>query len=441
MKKRQEGTEFFKDKNYKEAVKSLTQAWKKEKDPTTLIALNNAKVMNDLKDGTIPSSNVFYIAISTGFTETPKEISGSILTGVAWRQKELNDQNIFKVIVVMGDDKNNQDGALEVAKEFGKRKQILGVIGPYSSKVTSYVINEYFNQKVVLIAPTSTASIEYIKDFFKKLDETHFSWFFRPISTTRIGAKKLINYLRDNHYKNLKIFFQDNDLFGLSFYKDFYKEYENLKSEMKIIPNDIKYLEVDKKEIENEIDTLKKSDQNKHQTALVIMADAYTTEDSRTKKKDLVKAINGTFFIAGNNTLFDKNIFDIVSKNKNKQPLVVALPWYPSDNQRNKFADFIGIKKTNVPYQPWSIDSPQLTWHMAMSYDATQMLIHSIEQQRLKNKNPTREGIQNELASSDFKTEGLSGRITLNKSDRKEEIYSLISVKCSSTPCNWQEIK
>ena len=448
---KKQGKLFLKNKEYEKAIDSLTKAWTEEKDPTTLIALNNTKVMYDIENKTTKLGDVFYIAISNGFTETPKEISGSILTGVAWKQKEFNDKGLFKLIVVMADDKNNKDDALKVAKELGSRKQILGVIGPYSSKATSYVISEYFKQKIVLISSTSTASLENIKKYLKINDDKLFSWFFRPVSTTRIGARMLILYLDKKNYKNLKIFFQQEDLFGVSFYNDFYDEYTKLKlekkisQEMKIIGPDILYSKVDVKEITNEIDKLKQLDQNKHQTALVILADAYTKSKSREKKLDIFKENKGTFLIAGSNTLFDENVFDYVSKiSKDKQQIeeiIVAIPWSPSKNDKEKFANFMKIKMDKLSYQLWSVKSPQPTWHMAMSYDATEMLIHSIFLQRVKGNNrPTRKDIQNELENN-FSTEGLSGTITLNGSDRKNQLYSLISLKCSSISCNWQETK
>lgn len=82
-----------------------------------------------------------------------------------------------------------------------------------------------------------------------------------------------------------------------------------------------------------------------------------------------------------------------------------------------------------------------LNWHMAMSYDATQMLIEAISRQLAQQKTPTRNGTQEALANPDFKTEGLTGIITLQGSDRKEKFRALIRPDCSNKPCSWREIK
>ncbi|MFM7880339.1 MAG: hypothetical protein ACKO8H_00210, partial [Microcystis panniformis] len=135
------GREEFAKGNYKEAISYLEKAWEKEKDPVTLIALNNARVMYQLKSGTISPKNVFTIAVSTGFGDKiPPDFGGSILTGVGWQQYKFNkDNDTFKLIVVMADDSNNKDGAEKVAKELVGRQRIMGIIGPYSSHATYYV--------------------------------------------------------------------------------------------------------------------------------------------------------------------------------------------------------------------------------------------------------------------------------------------------------------
>jgi tetratricopeptide (TPR) repeat protein len=91
----EKGREEFANGNYKEAISYLEKAWEKEKDPVTLIALNNARVMYQLKSGTISSKNVFTIAVSTGFGDKiPPDFGGSILTGVGWQQAEFNKDNV-----------------------------------------------------------------------------------------------------------------------------------------------------------------------------------------------------------------------------------------------------------------------------------------------------------------------------------------------------------
>lgn len=425
----EKGREEFAKGNYKEAISYLEKAWEKEKDPVTLIALNNARVMYRLKSGTISPKNVFTIAVSTGFGDKiPPDFGGSILTGVGWQQAEFNKDNVFKLIVVMANDSNNDYEALKVAKELVGREKIMGVIGPYSSHATYYVLDDYL-EKLVLISPTSTATIEAFKAQDKNKSQD-LSWFFRPISTTEIAAQDLVKYLEKKGYQQV-IIFHDNDLVAQSFYKNFKEELDkssiNIKGEVNITTSPI-----------DRVNSLKqKFNQLKDKTALVLISDAFINTESKEKKIQIIKENRGTFLIAGNNPLFNNEVLELVDTigRESLEKMVIAIPWYPSDEESKKLADFVDQKPL-----PWST-KPKLNWQMAMAYDATKMLVEAIVQQLEQGQMPSREGTRNTLAKDDFKTEGLTGKITLKGSDREDQSSSLISPDCSTTPCDWTGAK
>lgn len=426
----EKGREEFAKGNYKEAISYLEKAWQKEKDPVTLIALNNARVMYRLKSGTISPKNVFTIAVSTGFGDKiPPDFGGSILTGVGWQQAEFNKDNVFKLIVVMANDSNNDDEALKVAKELVGREKIMGVIGPYSSHATYYVLDDYL-EKLVLISPTSTATIEAFKAQDKNKSQD-LSWFFRPVSTTEIAAQDLVKYLEKKGYQQV-IIFHDNDLVAQSFYNNFKEELDkssiNIKGKVNITTSPI-----------DRVNSLKqKFNQLKDKTALVLISDAFINTESKEKKIQIIKENRGTFLIAGNNPLFNDEVLELVDTigRESLEKMVIAIPWYPSDEESKKLADFVDQKPL-----PWSTSTkPKLNWQMAMAYDATKMLVEAIVQQLEQGQTPSREGTRNTLAKDDFNTEGLTGKITLKGSDREDQSSSLISPDCSTTPCDWRKI-
>jgi ABC-type branched-subunit amino acid transport system substrate-binding protein len=426
----EKGREEFAKGNYKEAISYLEEAWEKEKDPVTLIALNNARVMYQLKSGTISPKNVFTIAVSTGFGDKiPPDFGGSILTGVGWQQAEFNKDNVFKLIVVMANDSNNDDEALKVAKELVGRERIIGVIGPYSSHATYYVLDDYL-EKLVLISPTSTATIEAFKAQDKNKSQD-LSWFFRPISTTEIAAQDLVKYLEKKGYQQV-IIFHDNDLVAQSFYNNFKEELDKSSINIKGKVN-ITELPIDR------VNSFKqKFNQLKDKTALVLISDAFIDTESKEKKIQIIKENRGTFLIAGNNPLFNDEVLELVDTigRESLEKMVIAIPWYPSDEESKKLADFVDQKPL-----PWSTSTkPKLNWQMAMAYDATKMLVEAIVQQLEQGQTPSREGTRNTLAKDDFNTEGLTGKITLKGSDREDQSSSLISPDCSTTPCDWRKI-
>jgi branched-chain amino acid transport system substrate-binding protein len=431
------GMDYFRNGNYGKAFTSLTKAWDLEKDPNTLISLNNVNILRDIKDGNLDRKNVFTIAIASSFSNIPKEIVNNILLGIAWRQKEFNEKESgFKLFIIMGNDYNNKVEAVKLAKELKKNQDILGIIGPYSSSVTYYSLDEYTKEKLVTVSATSTATIDAYQNENPKRHQD-FSWFFRPVSTTDIGAKALVKSLKERGYKEVKIFYQDRDLFGKSFYKSFKNQLAIEK--IKTIGQDIQFSASSEKK-ETEINELKKKYSGK-KISLVVIADAYTRNNSITEKFEILDKNNGYFFVAGNNTLFESKLLDHFSgRNKNFENMIISTPWYPSQDALEKFENFVKFKPDENRKYPRAND-PKMTWHVAMSYDATQMFIEAISKQLSEGRTPSREGIKQVLSNPNFKAEGLTGIITLNGSDRKEQTYALIRPDCSSNPCGWIEAK
>jgi ABC-type branched-subunit amino acid transport system substrate-binding protein len=432
------GMDYFRNGNYGNAFKSLTKAWDSEKDPNTLISLNNVNILRDIKDGNLDRKNIFTIAIASSFSNIPKEIVNNILLGIAWRQKEFNEEEpgIFKLFVIMGNDYNNKFEAVKLAKELTKNKNILGIIGPYSSSITYYCLDEYTKEKLVTISATSTAKID---DFQKENPKRNqdFSWFFRPVSTTDIGAKALVKSLKERGYKEVKIFYQDRDLFGKSFYKSFKDQLAAEK--IKTIGQDIQ-LSASSQKKETEINELKKKYSDK-KISLVIIADAYTRNSSIIERFEILDKNNGYFFVAGNNPLFEMQLLDHFSgRKKILENMIVSTPWHPSKDAFETFNNFVKIKPDENRKYTRSND-PKMMWHVAMSYDATQMFIEAISKQLSEGKTPSREGMKQILSNPKFQTEGLTGIIKLNGSDRREQIYALIRPDCSSNSCDWIEAK
>jgi ABC-type branched-subunit amino acid transport system substrate-binding protein len=233
------------------------------------------------------------------------------------------------------------------------------------------------------------------------------------------------------------IIFYDNDLVAQSFYENFTKQLKQSSINIKFEVN------ITKSPIDLDVDSLKqKFNQIKDKTALVIISDAFIDTQSKEKKIQIIKENRGTFLIAGNNPLFNDEVLELVDTigRESLEKMVIAIPWYPSDEESKKLADFVDQKPL-----PWST-KPKLNWQMAMAYDATKMLVEAIVQQLEQGQTPSREGTRNTLAKDDFNTEGLTGEITLNtlntlkRSDRKVPFSSLIEPDCSTTPCDWRKI-
>ena len=441
-----QGTRAFSQGKYQEAIKELTSAQTADPDPYTLIARNNAEVLRDLNHGEISGNNIFIIAISSGLDKEPKFIGKNILAGVALRQDEVNrksrldkdkDANLpddFRLIVVIAKDSNEQNKAEQRAKEIINTKNILGVIGPYSSHATYYVMDDYF-KKLALVSPTSTASL----DTYEKVDELdgkkeiNFSWFFRPTPTTTQAAEDLVSYLKNHGCENqggcekIILFHRADKLLGKSFYHDFTAIAKDPKYKLNIV-EEYHYIDPDLKKLEEIIDRFKKSG-DREKTALVLLPDAYIEKGASDKIAEIIKYNQGELFVAGNNILHDPNVLELVKQNKDLDKMVISVPWFSPE----KFNDGDLASK---------LDSDlDLSWHMAMSYDATQMLVEAISKQLSENRKPDRDGTREVLADSNFQTQGLTGTIMLDGSERKDPFSALIRPHCCKESCKWLKIE
>jgi branched-chain amino acid transport system substrate-binding protein len=389
--------------NYLLAVNLLDRAWQEEKEPETLIYLNNAKI-HDAK-------NVYTLAVVIPFLNAPDFISQAMLQGVAQVQNRVNkEQNQWKLKIAIVDDSNQFGQAQNIARELSKRTDVLGVIGHYSSHVTANVIDIYQRNQLVFISPTATSEDLTVLNSQNNL-------FFRSTSTTQIGAKKLTDYLVDRGYKKIVIFYTQGKAYSESFKKEFKKTIDGKIT----IVGDFN-LEDDVSKIKNEVAIAKKKYKD---AAIALFPDAFNTTQQTNNKLAVIKENNGELLIAGSNTVYDPQV--IVLGKQALQNMVVSIPWAPLNNQVKDFQKFWGSEKQPI-------------WYYAMSFDATEMFITALE--KLGTNSPTRTGIQKVLANNNFQSEGLTGKITLRGSNRQENVTALVKPICQSDlSCYWQKVQ
>ncbi|MCU0534354.1 MAG: ABC transporter substrate-binding protein [Hydrococcus sp. Prado102] len=400
--KKVEGVNAIATGNYLLAVNLFDQAWQAEKDPETLIYLNNAKIYN--------AKNVYTLAAVVPFLNAPDFISLAMLQGVAQVQDRVNKNSTqWKLRIAIADDYNQFGQAQKIARELSKRTDVLGIIGHYSSHVTAHVIDIYQQNKLVLISPMATS-----EDLTVLNNQNNF--FFRSTSTTKIGAKYLADYLVEQGYNKIVIFYTQGKAFSESFKKEFKK---NIEDKIAIV-GDFN-LEDDVSKIRNEVAIAKKKYKD---AAIALFPDAFNTAQQSNNKLAVIQENNGELLIAGSNTVYDPKV--IVLGKQALQNMVVSIPWAPLDSQVQEFQKFWGSDKQPI-------------WYYAMSFDATEMFVTVLE--KFGTNSPTRTEIQEFLANS-FQSEGLTGKITLKGSNRQENITALVKPICQSDiSCYWQKVQ
>jgi eukaryotic-like serine/threonine-protein kinase len=177
------------------------------------IYMNNAKIRYLKSLPKNKGKKVYKIAV---VSPVQKETGQHILLGVGFQQQLLvNDSNDSprnndinsepKIYLEIGiaDDENNEDKAKKIADELTKTKDILAVIGHYTTETMQAALDTYtkYAEPIAVVSPTASAF-----ELTKKYEENNYSKnvFFRTVSSTQIEAKAWFDYLDKKSKKREK---------------------------------------------------------------------------------------------------------------------------------------------------------------------------------------------------------------------------------------------
>jgi len=449
--------------DYDEAIKHLEMAWKGDKDPTLLIALNNARILQDLEKGVLKSQQIYPVAAVVPYSNTPEFLSKQMLQGIARKQDQWNQSNKWKLFILIVDDTNNPTGkakdesyAQKIADIVIKKKPIIGVIGPYSSRVAAPIMNFFCDSNISLVSPLATATLENLKKIYKEENlkkiykdnlqkdnfqsELNHSCFFRPLMTTEKFAETMVRYLKREGYKNVLILYTEKEAFSFS-------SYESLQAKINkngVISRQENFsLENNISEIKKEIEKWKQDYKNERDsTAIVFLSTAYS-DPNITKKIDILKANKGFFRLIGSNPVYEPRLLQDLIQGEEMtadhiEKMVVVPHWFPSDS---------GQDKENVQkyHEFWKTEY-DLTAFVAMPHDATQMTIDGIDRAFSPHKKVSREDLKKAFSAPDFKTSPdstITGEIRLDGSERRptsDYQIPIIQPVCSNNTCRWRRI-
>jgi ABC-type branched-subunit amino acid transport system substrate-binding protein len=419
---KQKGVEAFKSGHYPSAIAHLQQDWNLNKDPETLIVLENAKIAND------KNAKFKTIAVVIPATQTPIFVPTGILKGVAYAQSQWNKdlRHAWQLRVVIADDANDPQQGEVVAKEILKRDDILAIVGHYSSEVTTNVRALYQQAQTVLISGTSTSTALTIDD--------PNNFFFRTCSSNRVAGAIMAKYWAIKH-KKIAIFYTPGQKFSESIRGAFI---DNLKSVAVVKEFNLSTPANAKTELAKKLGA----------TGIVLFPDAYTVAIERDRVSSLIVANNGELPLLANETVNDDLLLKFEPKLIDK--LTLSLPWHPSDIHHQNYQLFQAAPN-------WWGTKKELNARIVMSYDAAKVLLVAADkldikanlklqkQQLQKIINPPiftgTTGVDGETKISFnngpvFTTTGITGKISFNgRSDRDGEINSLVKPICNATKC------
>ena len=397
---KEEGMKAFENQRYEDAQSNFQTAISLFKqatsncavDPETLIFLNNAKANIKGNPVTIAA------AIPGKNKERNTKISEQILRGVASVQETLNNQDGIEgrlLQVVIARDENNSDPDVEntspkVAEQLARNQipgdsgfsgQILGVVGHFTSDATLAAAEVYGKEKLVAISPTSTAvrQSEPSEKSGYKYDLS--DYIFRTTPNDAVAAADLIEYIKQNIGSgNAAIFYNSKKSYSTSLKESFEKKYASIG---KLTECDLANSRINNCQIDENIKLLMLSiDTGEAATASLIIS-RYTNQ-----------------LLLGGDSLYNADNVSSTFGNQ-AENLVLSVPTHvqrTTDTFRNT-----SIKLWGTQY---------VGWRAATAYDATQAIIAAL--QKIE-KNPTRQGLYEQLKSPYFKASGATGTIQFNR--------------------------
>ncbi|MBV6624912.1 MAG: ABC transporter substrate-binding protein [Rivularia sp. (in: Bacteria)] len=430
---KQKGIEAFSQKNYKQSIEYFEKSLQQNiNDPETLIYLNNAVAMKPSESDKLPilakanpkpcliqnPKPVKIAVVAPSFANTTNHINEEILRGVAQAQNQINiscgiNGRLLQIVIV--DDRDKISTSSRVAKTLADEKDILAVVGHYSSRATIEAAKIYQDKQMVVVSPTSTAVRKSInRDYGITLNK----YVFRTPTNDGIAIKDLVNYMVNTLGKTEAAIAYDSN----GSYSKTYRE--ELKNQLQSIENGklINLEECDLFNNANLENCLIKA--NKTVSVLVLVPETGITYNKALTILNSNNSSNLTLF--GGDSLYSK-----VVKNKGKKVKNLMIPISWLQNQAN-LSSFEGDAQ-----KLWNV---RVNWRTAMSYDAAMAIVEGLKR---IDGNLTREKLQKELSKPEFSASGAAGIIQFDENgDRKitpendAEIGVLVQVKCDANTSN-----
>ncbi|MDJ0556196.1 MAG: ABC transporter substrate-binding protein, partial [Microcoleaceae cyanobacterium MO_207.B10] len=350
------GIQAYSRGNFGEAIAQFRQSLQINKnDPETLIYLNNA--ITQEKANTNIGKKI-EIAVSVPISGE-SNIAQEMLRGVAQAQSEFNcglaeislaikdiqhqlncqgslNGKFLQVTIV--DDEYQPETAKKIAKYLVKQKDIIAIIGHYSSPMTLSAGEIYDKNKLVAISPTSTSTIL-----------SNFSKFVLKISPSdRIAAEALFEYLEElGKSQKVAVAYVENNEYSESLKREF----ETLLPTQKFVHKC--YLNAGNFSAQDCIEQAKKQDA---EVMLLVPA----TDKTLTNTIGVIDNAKGLKLIGGD-SIYNYLVVNDAGEEANQNNLTVAIPWHRDPND----------EFTQTSQKFWQAE---INWRTATSYDAAKTI-------------------------------------------------------------------
>ena len=394
--KKEEGIRLMREGKYSDARASFKEAFLQERDPETLIYLNNAKINADV---TLRKDKVTIAAVVPIGRPEAKSRAMAILRGIAQAQDDAVNKLKRGIEVVIVDDYNRPDRSAAVAKMFTKRRDILAGVGHSSSDALISALPIYQAEKMVFVAPASTS-----EEFSgAALAANHI--FFRSLASNRISAM-YINQLLVTTLKQKKvaIYYNPDSPYSRSLASAFREVSES--SGIDVIDDPQGKLLIANGTF-NAKEALEYA-RAQGVTAHMLIPDAGTSKNGVNNALKFVKKNEGKDWIIAGDSLAGMPEYLSNENGPFASKMIFAAAWDVSDDRNSPLIKFWQDSSMN---QDNSVD-----WRTLTSYNATWILATALNDSAVR----SRVRLQEKLSEPTFKADSLG--VELRFRERSGEI-------------------
>ena len=229
-------------------------------------------------------------------------------------------------------------------------------------------------------------------------------YIFRTVPSDFTAARALADYMvKKLQKKNIAVFFNSQSNYSQSLKSEFVAsvslEGGQLSSEFDLSKSDFS--------------AAKSVEQATKQGAEVLMLAPNT--ETLDKALQVVEINQKRLALLGGDDVYTPKTLEV--GREQSVGMVLAVPWHIEGN-----------KSSGFPYKSRQLWGADVNWRTAMAYDATRVLLTAIE------KNPSRSGVQQVIASPNFSITGASGTVRfLPSGDRNSQVQLVQIIRRNSS--------
>jgi branched-chain amino acid transport system substrate-binding protein len=471
-----EGTRFYQQGLYYQALKCFLTAWKQELEvcgvgnPEVLIYINNCLIEYQHALLQQRKVQIYTLAVVVPFHHNQGLVAAEILRGIAQNQLQVNLQCLDKIssetevvlneikpssffnlndtshkialrLLIVNDPNNLHDPYNQTAETLAKlapQLNLTAIIGHYSSEMTRKALHFYSRAGIVLVNASSTSSQ------LSNLSTGEALSFFRLTTQDSVNAVQLADYLIGRasveHPSKVAIVYNNNSSYSTS-YRNVIKQYLDQYQDYFIFLKECDYISKDYYQIQAYLEHI-----NQSEAEIIIIIPDGGIEPNSLNNAGLISRLNlKKCLIAGSATFYQENVLHWIHEQsqhdsiwQNAGQIVACIPWH-WHSQKNGCSSSNRLAQNfcQTGAQLWGEEN--LTWRSATAFDSMLVILKSLERHSCHSSQGLLEQMNQFFKEHHKAIQGVTGDIRFEQGgDRINPPSEIVSVTWNAQQQRWK---